>query len=162
MRLSAGFDWRAPLPVGGEKIICLKNDNAKGLINGMFVDLRNPDIPIIGGQMSEHQFDADLWDEDGKQIAKEIGRKPSPQPVYRGHFEDHVEYDDRRSDRDWRVKKSLVELTFGWCITGHKSQGSQWPNIVVWDDHFGRTSEQRAQWLYTAITRAESGLVILE
>jgi hypothetical protein len=29
------------------------------------------------------------------------------------------------------------------------------------DDGYGRTAEDRARWLYTAITRAERGLVIL-
>ncbi len=164
MRSAAGFDPRAPLPIGGEKIICLKNDNAKGLINGMFVDLRDPEMALINGIISDHRFDANLWTEDGEQVANEIGRKPCPQHIYRGHFEDHVEFDDQRSDKDWSVKRKmkLVELTFGWCITGHKSQGSHWPNVIVGDDHFGRSREQRAQWLYTVITRAETGLVILE
>jgi exodeoxyribonuclease V len=32
---------------------------------------------------------------------------------------------------------------------------------VVFDDGFGRTTEDRNRWLYTAITRAERGLLIL-
>ena len=32
---------------------------------------------------------------------------------------------------------------------------------LVYDDGLGRTAEDRARWLYTAITRAERGLVIL-
>ena len=55
----------------------------------------------------------------------------------------------------------LTEATFGWAITGHKSQGSQWENVVVWDDGLGRTEQDRRRWLYTVITRAEQGLVIL-
>ena len=30
------------------------------------------------------------------------------------------------------------------------------------DDGYGHTAEDRARWLYTAITRAERGLVILQ
>jgi hypothetical protein len=45
--------------------------------------------------------------------------------------------------------------------TGHKSQGSQFPTALVWDDGLGRTPEDRNRWLYTAITRAEWGLVIV-
>ncbi|HJN24626.1 MAG TPA: ATP-binding domain-containing protein, partial [Rhodospirillales bacterium] len=30
------------------------------------------------------------------------------------------------------------------------------------DDGLGRTAQDRARWLYTAITRAEWGLVIVE
>lgn len=164
MRAAAGFDSRAPLPVGKEKIICLKNDSARGLINGMFVELADPEIPIVSGEMSTHRFDANLWNEDGEQIANEIGRRPCLQRIYRGHFEDHVDYDDKRFERDFFIKRKqkLIELTFGWAITCHKAQGSQWQNVVVWDDKFGKSTLQRSQWLYTAITRAESGLVILD
>jgi len=35
-------------------------------------------------------------------------------------------------------------------------------NVVVFDDKWGRGRDQRSQWLYTAITRAENGLVILD
>ena len=55
----------------------------------------------------------------------------------------------------------LTEATFGWAITGHKSQGSQWENVIVWDDGLGRNEADRRRWLYTVITRAERGLVIL-
>ena len=65
-------------------------------------------------------------------------------------------------ERDWRIKKRLIEATYGWAITCHKAQGSQWENIIVVDDRWGRNQEDRSRWLYTAITRAESGLVILD
>lgn len=164
MRRAAGFDPRSPLPTGGEKLICLKNDSARQLINGMFVGLENPELHISGGVINPLRFDADLYNEDGEPIANEPGHKPTAQPIYRGHFEDHVEFDEKRFERDMREKRKhkLVEATFGWAITCHKAQGSQWPNIIICDDHFGRSTEQRAQWLYTAITRAESGLVILD
>jgi exodeoxyribonuclease-5 len=43
-----------------------------------------------------------------------------------------------------------------------QGQGSQWENVIVYDDGLGRTAEDRARWLYTGITRAEQGLVILD
>ncbi len=70
-------------------------------------------------------------------------------------------FDKHRHDRDWKTKRLLTEATYGWAITGHKSQGSQWENVVVWDDGLGRTELDRRRWLYTTITRAEQGLVIL-
>jgi exodeoxyribonuclease-5 len=51
---------------------------------------------------------------------------------------------------------------YSYAITCHKAQGSAWPNVIVFDDGLGRTAEDRARWLYTAITRAEQGLVILD
>ena len=35
-------------------------------------------------------------------------------------------------------------------------------STIVYDDGLSRTAEDRARWLYTAITRAERGLVILD
>jgi len=81
--------------------------------------------------------------------------------LYKGHFEDHVAYDHTRHDRDWKEKRLLTEATFGWAITAHKAQGSQWENVIVWDDGLGRSEIDRRRWLYTAITRAERGLVLL-
>ena len=156
MRHAAGFGGSF-LPTGsGEKIICLKNQNDLGLINGMFITL--DDIVDEGSQY----FSAVVTDEDGNVIGRtlEDGTRERLR-IYKGHFEDHVAFDKHRHDRDWKSKRLLTEATFGWAITGHKSQGSQWGNVVVWDDGLGRTQEDRARWLYTAITRAEQGLVIL-
>ncbi|MBC7141543.1 MAG: ATP-binding domain-containing protein, partial [Rhodobacteraceae bacterium] len=156
MRAAAGLGgtW---LPTGpAEKIICLKNQNDLGLINGMFVTLE--DIVDEGSLY----FSAVVHDEDGRHIGEpyEDGR-PGRLRIYKGHFEDHVAYDDKRHDRDYKEKRLLTEATFGWAITAHKAQGSQWENVIVWDDGLGRNEINRRRWLYTAITRAERGLVLL-
>lgn len=75
--------------------------------------------------------------------------------------QDHLSFDPHRHNRDWKVKRQLSEATFGWAITCHKAQGSQWENVIVWDDGLGQSEADRRRWLYTAITRAERGLVIL-
>jgi exodeoxyribonuclease V len=133
----------------GEKIICLKNRHDLGLVNGMFVDLT--DIR----QEGELAFSAKVKTEDGADVA---GRHR----FYKGHFDDHVQLDPDRLRRDYRHMRGLVESAWGYAITCHKSQGSQWENIIVYDDGLGRTAEDRNRWLYTAITRAERGLVLLD
>lgn len=148
MKRAAGFD--GVYPAGkGEKIICLKNRNDLGLVNGLFVEF---------SEIREENalaFSASVSTEDGAKI-------PGRQRFYKGHFDDHVQYDAERLKRDWRDMKALIETVWGYAITGHKSQGSQWENVIVYDDGLGRTAEDRARWLYTAITRAEKGLVILD
>ena len=156
MRHAAGLatGW---LPTGkAEKIICLKNQNTLGLINGMFVTL---DDIVDEGSL---YFSAAVSDEAGNPIGPPAGEgKVGRLRIYKGHFEDHVAFDRSRHDRDWKAKRTLTEATFGWAITAHKAQGSSWPNIIVWDDGLGRTEQDRRRWLYTAITRAEQGLVLL-
>ena len=156
MKAAAGFP--GPYPIGrGEKIICLKNRNDLGVVNGMFLTLTEiqDEDPL--------SFSAILTSEDGTRIGgvRKNG-KPEHFRIYKGHFDDHVVFDDQRGQRDHWKKKSLIEAVWGWAITCHKSQGSQWENVIVFDDGLGRTAEDRARWLYTAITRAEKGLVILD
>lgn len=156
MRWAAGFGGDLPTdPV--EKVICLKNDHAQGLINGMFLSLDH--IEYAGAS----RFRATIKDEEGNQIGGvDTAGKPKHLFCYSGHFLDHRRLDPERHERDWKLKKNLVEATFGYAITCHKSQGSSWENVIVWDDGLGRTEEDRRRWLYTALTRAESGLVILD
>lgn len=154
MKRAAGFP--GTYPTGrGEKIICLKNRNDLGLVNGMFVDLA--DIQ----DEDDISFTATLVTEDGERIGAG-GDRPERFRIYKGHFDEHVAPDPERDRRNHWAKKKTIEAVWGWAITCHKSQGSQWENIVVFDDGLGRTAEDRARWLYTAITRASSGLVLLD
>lgn len=148
MKQAAGFPYAYPRGLG-EKIICLKNRHDLGLVNGMFLDLSDirDESPLA--------FSASVRTEDGASV-------PGRQRFYKGHFDDHVAYDAERLRRDWRDMRGLVESVWGYAITCHKAQGSQWENVIVYDDGLGRTAEDRARWLYTAITRAEQGLVILD
>ena len=155
MRAAAGFGGTY-LPTGvAEKIICLKNQNDLGLINGMFLTLESI---VDEGSL---YFSAVVTNEDGQHVGPMNGKRRGRLRIYKGHFEDHVANDPKRHDRDWKDKRLLTEATFGWAITAHKAQGSQWENVIVWDDGMGRTDLDRRRWLYTAITRAERGLVLL-
>jgi exodeoxyribonuclease-5 len=156
MKEAAGFG--APYPTGaGEKLICLRNRNDIGLVNGMFVTLDE-----IEEDGDEIVFKAAITTEDGHQVGGERNGKRERFRVYRGHFDDHLSPDPERERRDHHRKRSMVECVWGWAITCHKAQGAQFENIVVFDDGLGRTPQDRARWLYTAITRAERGLALLD
>jgi exodeoxyribonuclease-5 len=45
-------------------------------------------------------------------------------------------------------------------LTVHKSQGSQWDDVVLFDESFA-FQESRARWLYTGVTRAAKRLSIV-
>jgi exodeoxyribonuclease-5 len=164
LRKLAGFDVTYPFPTSDqEKIICLKNNRQEGLINGMFMTLH--DIETVIDITGAKRFTARMKDESGEwlgSVRTKKGEGPK-MPIYTGHFLDHVDFDKDRNDRDWKTKKGLVEATFGWVVTCHKFQGSQAQNIIVIDDHLGQRDKSfRKQWLYTAITRAEEGLIIVD
>lgn len=53
-------------------------------------------------------------------------------------------------------------FTYGYAITAHKSQGSQWDHVYVDQDFLTKSDEDNARWLYTAITRAAKSAVIVQ
>ncbi len=153
LKQAAGF--KEIYPSGPEqKIICLKNRNDIGIVNGMFLELSDV------RDENENYLSAVVRTEDGDLIGG-TDEKPARHRIYKGHFDDHVQTDLERHRRDHWIKKGLIEAVWGYAITCHKSQGSQYPTVVVYDDGFGRTAADHSRWLYTAITRAEWGLVIL-
>ena len=53
-----------------------------------------------------------------------------------------------------------MDFEYGYAITTHKAQGSEWEKVLLWSEPFG-TQEEKIRWLYTAITRAKKKLVVL-
>jgi exodeoxyribonuclease-5 len=149
MKRAAGFG--ADYPTGaGEKIICLRNRNDLGLINGMFLKLTD----VRPHPHNPRAFRAEVQTDDGLAI-------PGEQEFWRGEYDDHVVFDPNRNRHEWATRRGLIESSWGYAITCHKAQGSSFGTVVVFDEGFGRSAEEYKRWLYTAITRAEHGLLIL-
>lgn len=52
------------------------------------------------------------------------------------------------------------QIDYAYAISCHKSQGSEFEQVVLWDDLFAiNNKQQRNRWLYTAITRASKKVV---
>ncbi len=60
----------------------------------------------------------------------------------------------------WQQKKRFDDFDFGYALTVHKAQGSQWNEVVLFDESFA-FKETRQRWLYTAITRAAERLTVV-
>ncbi len=62
---------------------------------------------------------------------------------------------------DVEVDRSQArDLTLAWCVTVHKSQGGEWPVVVLVCDR----SHRRMLWrnlVYTGITRAQRALIVV-
>lgn len=141
IRANKGYTELYPEP--GEKVICLRNNHRENLFNGMMGYAE--DSAYEHGVVTLHFVD----DED---IDYTIECHPEG-------FED----DELLKGMDWRLKNQLNEFTFGYAITVHKSQGSQWDSVALVDDGmliWDRAA--RTKWLYTAITRAAEKLVIMK
>lgn len=72
---------------------------------------------------------------------------------------------------DWRVsyqmgkmKKADIlprQLTYGYALTTHAAQGSEWEKVLVLEENFPFNHEEHARWLYTSCTRASEKLVLV-
>ena len=58
-------------------------------------------------------------------------------------------------------KKEAEEFDFGYAITVHKSQGSQWENVLLYDESYC-FRDKRYKWLYTGLTRAANRVTVLQ
>ena len=52
--------------------------------------------------------------------------------------------------------KSINIVTYAYCVTCHKAQGTEFENVYVSPDYLVDDNEMAARWLYTAITRAKT------
>ena len=54
-----------------------------------------------------------------------------------------------------------VKMTYGYAITVHCAQGSEWENVLVVEEGFPYAKDEHARWLYTAATRASQRLLLV-
>ena len=132
-------DWR---PAAGEKLVCLRNDKKKGLLNGGTWSVSNTKSPRKG------MLRLDVEPED-EILAKKVAVSVAPE-FFQGTYENLPYAKRRRSD----------EFDYGYALTVHKSQGSQWDDVVLFDES-GAFREHKDRWLYTGITRAAEKITIV-
>ncbi len=147
VRRLKGFD--DIYPVVGEKLICLRNDHKKGLLNGVTAKVLEVAEP------EAYSILVKLEMEDGREVECEI---------LRAHFDEYEQegaIEEFETTYPFWVRKNVAEFDFGYAITVHKAQGSQWDHVTLVDDRFGRDPETRQRWLYTAITRAAETITIV-
>ena len=57
---------------------------------------------------------------------------------------------------------NAVRVTFGYAMTCHKAQGSEWDNVFVnFEDLNLNRNQYSFRWMYTAITRAGKCLYLI-
>lgn len=134
-----GFSGDAPH--AGEKLVCLRNNRAKGLLNGGLFRVEKAN-GIKRGKVS-----LSLKPEEAG-AAKALRVRVLP-AFFQGE-----------EDIPYALRKESDEFDYGYALTVHKAQGSQWNEVVLFDESFA-FREHRARWLYTGITRAAERLTIV-
>jgi len=55
-----------------------------------------------------------------------------------------------------------LQIKYGYAITGHKSQGGQWQNVLIaFEPDYGNDIYNYIRWTYTVFTRAEERVFML-
>jgi exodeoxyribonuclease-5 len=140
MRERRGFS--EALPMLGDKLVCLRNNRRKGLFNGgLWVIKEKPKTrrAIIGMRLRP--------DEDLNARAVKVSVRPE---CFTGAIE----------QLEWEQRKRHDEFDFGYVLTVHKAQGSQWDDVVLFDESFA-FPDSRERWLYTGVTRAAKRLTVV-
>ena len=139
-RLRELFGYQDPTPQVGEKLVCLRNNKKKGLLNGSIWNVKRKLSPR--GQRVRLS------------LAPEDFGKPVTATVPRGLFIDGID------SVPWSLRKSADEFDYGYALTVHKAQGSQWDNVVLFDESY-LFREHASRWLYTGVTRAAKRLTVI-
>jgi exodeoxyribonuclease V len=127
-----------PLPETGDKLVCLRNNHKVGLLNGQMWTVSC--APVVWGDF----LSLTVHNEDGDKLAC---------LAHPNHF---VGTADKL---DYWTRRDAEEFDFGYALTVHKSQGSQWDSVLLFDEW---NLQNRQQWLYTAITRAAESVTVVQ
>ncbi|MCA0256714.1 MAG: ATP-dependent RecD-like DNA helicase [Proteobacteria bacterium] len=142
LRELKGFS--AAYPQAGDKLVCLRNDPAKGLLNGSLWQVMTSSRETIKPGIN-------------------LLIKPEDDDMERGAAKIKLlkaAFEDTETEIPWQTRRRYDEFDYGYALTVHKAQGSQWNNVVLFDESFA-FRDTRERWLYTAVTRAAETLTIV-
>lgn len=141
VRALKGLPPRRPVP--GDRLVCLRNNKQKNLLNGQLWDVKEVTSKGRG------QIEMLLRPEDaGARVADALVL------THEKWFE------GREEEFDWPERRKFDEFYFGYALTVHKAQGSQWDSVYLFDES-SVFREDRDRHLYTACTRAAEKITVV-
>lgn len=139
-----GLGFIEPIPMIGDRVICLRNNHKAMIYNGMLGTITR----IVSKNAETYDVSIDI---DGEKHG------------YSGTIS-AVQFDAETALNftESRSRYHGVDLfDFGYALTVHKAQGSQARRVILFEERFFKmTDDQWRRWLYTAVTRAEEELYI--
>jgi len=155
---------RKPLNKMLQQVLNPDGDRIQGnpfRVNDKIVDLKNGKYPDAEDQNEEH-FVAN------GELAKAKDIKPGRMVVEvsdpkRSILICHAPVQENEKgidDSENTAKGAVGDWDLGYCLSTHRSQGSQWKFVIVMADSKGAMVQSR-QWLFTAISRAEIATFVI-
>lgn len=145
------------MPEVGDRLVCLRNNREKGLMNGSLWTLEQAEwrvhkgLPLgRGRKLPDRTSETDL----------EIVVK-DPDDYHRTDARTRIEwFRGAKPPLEGKALFGYDQFDYGYALTVHKSQGSQWNNVYLFDES-GGFRDNRQEWLYTGITRAADRITIV-
>jgi exodeoxyribonuclease-5 len=141
-RLRERRGFAEALPMAGDKLVCLRNNRRKALFNGGLWVVKEK--PRARRQIIRMHLNPD---EDLSTRMVKVSVRPE---CFTGEIDQF----------EWPQRKPYDEFDFGYVLTVHKAQGSQWDDVVLFDES-GAFPDNRDRWLYTGVTRAAKRLTVV-
>ncbi len=151
LRQMNGFTSSAP-QTGEPLIVCKNSKNHTELVNGTLLKSKIDHPELENGRSSLY---ITATDEDDKTFKLHCTQSILEENL--GRAKGHSTASPRET---FRSRKEYHHVDFGWVLTCHKAQGSQWSKVIVHDESRA-FKEDAINWLYTAATRAADELVVV-
>lgn len=161
--LGRGFE-----PEINDKVICLRNcwdtlseKQCDPLINGSIgmisaIHMESIDYIIMGQKVTAPILVTDLITSNDEY--KDLHIDYTALTTGEKFFTPRQEYIIRKNKQNPELP---IEFNFGYAITGHRAQGSQWNKVLVLEESFPFDKIEHARWLYTTVTRAAEKLTLI-
>ena len=181
IRLNYGVieDVDDKIPKIGDRVVCLRNNRAlvDPIYNGMLGKIESiSDIANPGSEMLKDAWNMSISVDDGFMYKGMVNRHHFGELKYSGdgkefitikelmQMKSNLTIKERKMMRGKLGKRKLYfdAFDFGYCLTVHKSQGSEWGNVLLFEETSGYWDDDyRRKWLYTAVTRSNDRLLII-
>jgi exodeoxyribonuclease-5 len=153
-----------PHPIEGERVICLRNNwdltnfNGDAIVNGTIGYLKNISYDY-NNMWLQPRMTANVVPEGCSDSEKE----------FYTWYDVNIDYkllttgEPTVNKENWKRFPKLLtpnQFDFGYCVTAWKSQGSEYPKVLLFEEDFPY-GEDHIRFLYTGATRAQEKLVIV-
>lgn len=129
-------------PAVGEKLVCVRNNPTSGVYNGSTWRVVTAGRPSVSGRLELSVTPADVPGDTIKVVT-------------------HTDVlSERVRPNQFPLDKQYSLFQFGYAITVHKAQGSQWDKVLLYNEA-SIFREAARNWLYTGITRAAKELYVV-
>lgn len=157
-------------PQDGDKVICTRNywdciaPNDDPLVNGTIGYIANPFDSFV--KYPHYLYENEKVDTIIAGFTSDIGADFG-----------NLEFDKKMiltgtESMDWKSKYKIgknkkyggtlpLEFLYGYAITVHKAQGSEWDKVLIMEEQFPFDKEEHKRWLYTAVSRSSEKCVLV-